>query len=175
MSYSMRYGCIHKIGKKTNNKCHICHGEAHPDDYGSPAGYLGGDATTVDHLIPQSHGGDDDPDNLLLAHARCNSRRGTMSPELARLKATGTTLPPLSRAEEVVLQLVKRRQQNRDFGIGALIAVGVAVLGGIAWQLIQNHKEAKDAAARKAAKDAAARKAAEDATVQSAPANPEGT
>ncbi|WP_230671022.1 HNH endonuclease [Rathayibacter sp. Leaf248] len=33
-------------------------------------------APTLDHLIPQAHGGTDDPDNLGTAHAICNARRG---------------------------------------------------------------------------------------------------
>lgn len=31
---------------------------------------------TLDHIIPRSLGGSDDPDNLRLAHRACNSRRG---------------------------------------------------------------------------------------------------
>lgn len=34
-------------------------------------------AATVDHLVPQVHGGDDDPSNLATAHFLCNSRRGS--------------------------------------------------------------------------------------------------
>lgn len=33
-------------------------------------------AATLDHLIPRSHGGSDDPENLRLAHRICNSARG---------------------------------------------------------------------------------------------------
>lgn len=33
-------------------------------------------AATVDHLIPQHHGGTHDPDNLATAHMSCNSSRG---------------------------------------------------------------------------------------------------
>jgi 5-methylcytosine-specific restriction endonuclease McrA len=33
-------------------------------------------ATTVDHLVPRSAGGTDDPANLAAAHASCNYRRG---------------------------------------------------------------------------------------------------
>lgn len=31
---------------------------------------------TVDHVIPQSHGGSDDPDNLVAACRHCNSQKG---------------------------------------------------------------------------------------------------
>jgi hypothetical protein len=37
---------------------------------------------TVDHLIPRSRGGGDEPTNLRLAHRRCNTRRGSHLPEL---------------------------------------------------------------------------------------------
>jgi 5-methylcytosine-specific restriction endonuclease McrA len=33
-------------------------------------------ATTADHVIPRSLGGDSDPDNLRAACRPCNSRRG---------------------------------------------------------------------------------------------------
>lgn len=33
-------------------------------------------APTLDHIVPQSHGGGDDPSNLRAAHAYCNSARG---------------------------------------------------------------------------------------------------
>lgn len=31
---------------------------------------------TIDHIIPKSKGGSDTPDNLQLAHARCNKIKG---------------------------------------------------------------------------------------------------
>jgi hypothetical protein len=80
MPYSPRYGFIEDIGEKTDNRCHICHDEAHPEHYGSPGGPLKGFTTTVDHIIPQSHGGDDHPDNLLLAHFRVCPFRETSPP-----------------------------------------------------------------------------------------------
>ncbi len=90
---------IHDIGAKTNDRCHICHGKIDPNDYGSPAGPLGGDAVTLDHLVPRAHGGNDSPNNLMLAHARCNSSRGTTSVALARLAHAGTTAAPMSRSQ----------------------------------------------------------------------------
>lgn len=36
-------------------------------------------ATTADHVIPRSRGGDDSLDNLRPAHASCNSSRGNLS------------------------------------------------------------------------------------------------
>lgn len=37
-------------------------------------------ATTVDHIVPRSHGGSDDPSNLAAAHAGCNYSRGNRPP-----------------------------------------------------------------------------------------------
>lgn len=98
MHITKRYGCIHQIGKKTNNRCHLCHGRLDPEDYGSTR-VLGRDAVNVDHLWPQSWGRDDSPENLLLAHARCNSARGTRDVEDVRLELAGTTEAPRSLAE----------------------------------------------------------------------------
>lgn len=39
------------------------------------------DSVTAEHAIPRSLGGGDDPDNIAAACARCNTRRGTASPE----------------------------------------------------------------------------------------------
>jgi len=40
---------------------------------------------SADHLIPRSEGGGHDPDNLALAHIRCNSKRGNRRPAQLRL------------------------------------------------------------------------------------------
>lgn len=44
--------------------CHLC---------GMPG------ATTIDHIIPRAHGGDDSLENLQPAHVSCNSARGKQS------------------------------------------------------------------------------------------------
>lgn len=36
---------------------------------------MSSDRFTIDHLVPQSLGGSDEPDNLALACTRCNQRR----------------------------------------------------------------------------------------------------
>jgi 5-methylcytosine-specific restriction endonuclease McrA len=38
--------------------------------------YCGAPATTVDHVVPRSRGGSDDPTNLVAACARCNRAKG---------------------------------------------------------------------------------------------------
>jgi hypothetical protein len=49
--------------------CHLC-------------GTLG--ATSADHLVPRSQGGDDDESNLAAVHVLCNKRRGNRTIEEAR-------------------------------------------------------------------------------------------
>ncbi|HYD98564.1 MAG TPA: HNH endonuclease [Alphaproteobacteria bacterium] len=47
-----------------------------------------GAKATFDHVIPQAFGGTDDPGNIVLAHRRCNQRKGDRLPtgeEIERL------------------------------------------------------------------------------------------
>jgi 5-methylcytosine-specific restriction endonuclease McrA len=53
-----------EIAKRDGWKCHICGKRV-------KRGQL-----SIDHLVPLSRGGDDTPQNVALAHLRCNSRRG---------------------------------------------------------------------------------------------------
>ncbi len=39
-------------------------------------------SATIDHVVPKSRGGSSEPENLRLAHRRCNGRRGNHLPEL---------------------------------------------------------------------------------------------
>jgi hypothetical protein len=133
MPYSPRYRSIEAIGKKTANRCHICHEEAHPDDYGCPNGPLKGRTTTVDHIVPQSHGGDDHPDNLLLAHADCNASRGTRPVAEARLQHAGTTRKPLSSGQELA----------KEIGIAALVVGALAAVGAGLWWIFGGRKKTK--------------------------------
>jgi 5-methylcytosine-specific restriction endonuclease McrA len=46
--------------------------------------YCGGEANTVDHVLPKARGGTDDPSNLVAACARCNYSKQDRTPgELA--------------------------------------------------------------------------------------------
>ena len=53
------------IRKRANYLCEYCH---------SPE-RISATRFTVDHIVPQSLGGSDEPDNLALACRRCNERR----------------------------------------------------------------------------------------------------
>lgn len=58
--------------------CWLCEGPVDPD---APVGSAG--HGTVDHVVPRSRGGSNDPANLRLAHRRCNMARANHLPELA--------------------------------------------------------------------------------------------
>jgi hypothetical protein len=82
----------------TDYRCHLCHKPVDLEHYGPP-GLYGDETVTVDHDWPQAFGGDDDPDNLLLAHACCNSYRGTRDVEEVREELAGTARAPLGTLE----------------------------------------------------------------------------
>ncbi|MDI3283223.1 HNH endonuclease signature motif containing protein [Polyangium sp. 15x6] len=102
---SRRYGDIEEIASKTDGNCHLCHDPVDVTFYG-PTGAFGEETVTVDHLVPQSFGGDDDPDNLMIAHGRCNSIRGTRDAELVRFSLAGTTRAPMSGSDKTAVAIV---------------------------------------------------------------------
>lgn len=63
--------------------------------------YCGSDATTVDHVIPISKGGTDEPDNLVAACTRCNYSKGNRMGQFFGQARTPLTLPfPFSPTNE---------------------------------------------------------------------------
>lgn len=60
----------HNIFKRDSHSCVYC---------GSK------DALTIDHVVPRSNGGRDAWENLVTACQKCNSRKGSMTPEEAGL------------------------------------------------------------------------------------------
>jgi len=59
------------------------------------------DATTVDHVIPISKGGTDEPDNLVAACTRCNYSKGNRMGQFFGQARTPLTLPfPFSPTNE---------------------------------------------------------------------------
>lgn len=67
-----------QIAERDGWWCWLCGGAIDPAALRDSA--MGG---TVDHLVPRSRGGGNEPGNLRLAHKRCNVRRGSHLPELA--------------------------------------------------------------------------------------------
>ncbi|MBP2297536.1 HNH endonuclease [Azospirillum picis] len=71
-----------------------------------------GAKATFDHLIPQAYGGIDAPANVVLAHRRCNQRKGDRLPTAGELDRffslrRGSRLgvwPPLHALREAVLR-----------------------------------------------------------------------
>lgn len=62
---------LRQLGERDNWRCHICQGLVSPGRrFPDP------ECGTVDHLIPVSDDGTDAPENLRLAHLKCNSSRG---------------------------------------------------------------------------------------------------
>ena len=70
------------IAERDGWRCHLC-GKKVPDrpHQGRPLD------PEIDHLIPVSAGGTDDPSNVALAHRRCNGARGADGPAQLRLTA----------------------------------------------------------------------------------------
>ena len=65
------------LGERDGWVCWLCDGAVDAEaPVGSPH------APTVDHVVPRSRGGATEPDNLRLAHRRCNGRRADTLPEL---------------------------------------------------------------------------------------------
>jgi hypothetical protein len=65
----MRY-----LAERDGTHCAICRG---PIDLRLRSGTRGSDhGPSVDHIVPRSQGGSDDPANLRLAHWGCNRNRG---------------------------------------------------------------------------------------------------
>jgi HNH endonuclease len=111
--WSDRYGDLESIAAATRGRCHLCHEEVDLSLYGR-TGLFGADTVTVDHLEPQVWGGDDEPENLRIAHGNCNSRRGVEDPEVTRLALAKTTDEPLS------------AEAFNALSVGGSVAVGAA-------------------------------------------------
>lgn len=59
------------IYERDNWTCHLCN---EPVDFEAPC--TSNRYPSLDHLVPRSKGGTDEPDNLRTCHRACNSRRG---------------------------------------------------------------------------------------------------
>lgn len=63
-----------RIYERDGFECQICHEPTEPDAEPGSDWY-----PTLDHVIPRSQGGSDDPSNLRTAHHWCNAVRGDLS------------------------------------------------------------------------------------------------
>jgi hypothetical protein len=137
--WSDRYGDLEIIASATRGRCHLCHEQVDLAMYG-PTGHFGAETVTVDHLEPQVWGGDDEPENLRIAHGNCNSLRGVEDAEVIRLALVDTTDEPVSDATFNVLSVggsvamgaaaghafaTTNQQGQREFNWGAALACGL--------------------------------------------------
>ena len=58
---------------------------------------------TLDHILPRSRGGDNSPVNVVTACVRCNQRKGSRTPEEARMPLLTTQTALRVKLERVVL------------------------------------------------------------------------
>lgn len=65
-----RRAWVNKLGDRDGWICHLCLGAIQKE-----LNWPNGQAGSVDHIIPVSHGGDDSPENLAIAHLTCNTSR----------------------------------------------------------------------------------------------------
>lgn len=61
---------LSEIRVRDKNRCHICGERVSARPYPHPL------SASMDHVVPLSKGGAHDPDNVKLAHLRCNVRKG---------------------------------------------------------------------------------------------------
>jgi hypothetical protein len=59
-----------EIRERDKNRCHLCRARVSAKPYPHPL------SASLDHVIPLSRGGIHDPDNVRLAHLRCNVEKG---------------------------------------------------------------------------------------------------
>lgn len=60
-----------RFGRAWVGKCIHCNSRLRVSTTGDTGGHA-----TIEHILPRSHGGDDSPENLALACARCNHQKG---------------------------------------------------------------------------------------------------
>ena len=130
--YSKRYGDLNAVGAWTDGDCHLCLEPLDLSLYG-PTGHYGAETVTVDHLHPQSHGGEDTLSNLRLAHGTCNSVRGTRSVWAARHDLAGTIVPPRTSSEKTALAIsaASLAALAAGYGLARHTAHGDRVFNGV--------------------------------------------
>jgi 5-methylcytosine-specific restriction endonuclease McrA len=60
----------------------------------SRCGYCGGSATTIDHVLPRSRGGEDTWENLVACCLRCNNLKGNRTPAEMNWRLLTKPRPP---------------------------------------------------------------------------------
>lgn len=140
---------LDRIGERDGWICWLCEQPIDPEAPSrSPA------APTVDHVVPRSRGGASTPDNLRLAHRRCNAARGNHLPELewpaelmivdaaplwqslARLgRRGGSELVALCPTAELACEAGDWAQRRAERFLGGDWSVDVSDAGGAGWSV----------------------------------------
>lgn len=123
-----------EIFKRTDGRCHICHGKLAFCNYGRFDERGGWE---IEHSVPKCNGGTDRLSNLFPAHIDCNRSKGAGSTKAAR-RANGLSCAPLSAVKKE--QIKSRNRWGWGAGVatvGALIfGFPGALIGGVAGTLI---------------------------------------
>lgn len=93
------------LSRQQNNKCIWCECEmTHERNHSN--------STTIEHMIPRSLGGADDPENYAVACSRCNHKRGIMTISSFRdhIRNGGLHHPGLSKTQ--VRKLGRERKKR---------------------------------------------------------------
>jgi 5-methylcytosine-specific restriction endonuclease McrA len=75
---------------RENGRCFYCEKEVFSRQGRSRYAVDRHDDATIDHIVPQSEGGQNDLGNIVLACRRCNGKRGTSPADHFLLKANKT-------------------------------------------------------------------------------------
>lgn len=89
-------------------------------------------ALQIEHIIPRKHDGDDSPDNLALACADCNLRKGS---DLAGLDSVSQALTPLFHP--------RRDQWSDHFRWDGIRIVGMTPIGRTTVQVLAMNSPAR--------------------------------
>jgi 5-methylcytosine-specific restriction endonuclease McrA len=110
-----------EVRSRANNACEYC--QLHQDD--SPLASL-----HVEHIIPKTHGGSDDLDNLALACIDCNLHKG---PNLAGIDPETNQLTALFHP--------RQEQWNAHFEWSGIHLVGVSATGRTTIRVLNMNSE----------------------------------
>jgi len=88
------------IYRRDNNTCQYC---------GSTRNL------TIDHVIPRCRGGTDEWQNLTIACSRCNTKKGSKTPEQVGLRLRRKPRPPLPKIMDTIQKTTNREWSQYAF------------------------------------------------------------
>jgi 5-methylcytosine-specific restriction endonuclease McrA len=99
---------LHAQLRLQRGRCHWCGLVMNITDRLSPR------YRSVEHICPRSKGGQDDPDNLMLACRSCNTRKGASGPAPAIIKR----LPVATGPGWWLREYIRRKRASHNTGSG---------------------------------------------------------